>query len=466
MTSPIMSRGAACSLGLCALLATTIAQIEPSEHLTRASFSSALVGDECHEQGSCDVKLVQLRAQAHRTDAEEWPAVAATIAVHPPKFFHVARFLEEWTSCPPAQKALSVYVIFSTAEDQQLFHDTLQKLHPALVTLLNQKSKQTWHEIISQVPPHISDDDSNKQFFAAWKKWFGIAHLLDLQVEKPKYGLMLDAELRLFNASTDCDASSHWPRLLSRIQEFEAAKLWPAAQVSKNLVTFKFASGTMNGFMYDQALIDESLRFVKGDDWRKCRDSGCLQLHKQHDECLFSWWTDLPWLNLEVAARLLQQKAKDQGVTMPQKDSAAFYQTLLRGMNMPRFEYMAYQQWCCLHEDFSFRDVTPIVGYAKWGSYLEDPQPGARLAELSPMWISGDAMVSWYQQKIGDMNRTDPPLLVFHVDHKRDRFETKSDKKLHHLWDEAWNTEAQIRKARNLDAESLTQQRVGQDKHP
>merc|ERR1712190_168802 len=87
------------------------------------------------------------------------------------------------------------------------------------------------------------------------------------------------------------------------------------------------------------------------------------------------------------------------------------------GIDFTRFEYISYQQWCVLHEGFEFRDVTNITGYAKWGSYLEDPLPGARLDLLAPLWISVESLSKAESGEIAKMSKETPPLLVFHVDH-------------------------------------------------
>merc|ERR1712060_118893 len=73
------------------------------------------------------------------------------------------------------------------------------------------------------------------------------------------------------------------------------------------------------------------------------------------------------------------------------------------------------------HEGFVFRDVTDLSGEAKWGSYMEDPLPGARFDVLQPMWISGQALERVEKGIIPKLNETAPPLLIFHADQGRSR---------------------------------------------
>merc|ERR1712216_211696 len=95
------------------------------------------------------------------------------------------------------------------------------------------------------------------------------------------------------------------------------------------------------------------------------------------------------------------------------------WQALASKMRFQRFEHVSYQQWCVLHEGFTFRDVTNITGEAKWGSYMEDPLPGARLAELEPLWISNQALERVESGVLPEMSKEVPPLLVFHADQGR-----------------------------------------------
>merc|ERR1719401_1083586 len=70
---------------------------------------------------------------------------------------------------------------------------------------------------VDEIPLH--------QKTAAFKKWFGIEHLLDHLPSGPTYGLMLDADIRLFNTS-DCGPKGRWSRLLQRIRQMEAKREW------------------------------------------------------------------------------------------------------------------------------------------------------------------------------------------------------------------------------------------------
>merc|ERR1712039_755180 len=89
-----------------------------------------------------------------------------------------------------------------------------------------------------------------------------------------------------------------------------------------------------------------------------------------------------------------------------------------RFVRFVRFEYIAYQQFSVLHEGFRFWDVTNLTGEAKWGSYLEDPMPGAQLNSLAPMWVSMEALSAARRGEIPALSEEQPPLLLFHADHQ------------------------------------------------
>jgi len=115
-------------------------------------------------------------------------------------------------------------------------------------------------------------------------------------------------------------------------------------------------------------------------------------------------------MNLSVARRMLRHLADAK----PAEEVG--YRELARRVRFNRFEILAYHQWCVLHEGFRFRDVTNLTGEAKWGSYLEDPQPGANLAELAPLWTSAQALERAVKGIITGTPADQPPLLIFHSD--------------------------------------------------
>merc|ERR1712066_575904 len=131
-----------------------------------------------------------------------------------------------------------------------------------------------------------------------------------------------------------------------------------------------------------------------------------MGLRQQVKDCLFSWWTDLPWTNLEVVGRMLADLSGRQ-------PPGGSWRNLSAVMIFQRFEHVGYQQWTVLHEGFTFWDVTNITGEAKWGSYMEDPQPGARLAELRPLWVSGEGLERVERGKLVKLSEQEPPLLIF-----------------------------------------------------
>merc|ERR1719284_1431562 len=101
------------------------------------------------------------------------------------------------------------------------------------------------------------------------------------------------------------------------------------------------------------------------------------------------------------------------------KAAGCSWRLMTAEVNFTRFEYLAYQQWCVLHYGFRFKDVADMVGSATWGSYLESPDQGARLAELNPIWMSSVALARSQNASWGIANISPAePVLIFHVDHK------------------------------------------------
>eukprot|EP00929_Paragymnodinium_shiwhaense_P063180 TRINITY_DN3157_c0_g1_i1.p1 TRINITY_DN3157_c0_g1~~TRINITY_DN3157_c0_g1_i1.p1 ORF type:complete len:424 (+),score=104.39 TRINITY_DN3157_c0_g1_i1:114-1385(+) len=211
------------------------------------------------------------------------PQVGAVLAVHPPRFYYAARFLERWSRCPSAMAAMSVHVVFTEEQDLRLFRDAQKKLSPHVPA-------DAWTAVICSLPRKVRMSNNQKQ--AAWKKWYGIAHLLDLGDNAPVYGLMLDSELELYDRDA-CQPGGEWSRLFSRLQAMEASKTFPAARVGKDLVKYNFRGREMDGFVYDQHLIKENADFALQNVPGRlpgCQTEGCKEVRRQIEKCLFSWW--------------------------------------------------------------------------------------------------------------------------------------------------------------------------------
>lgn len=348
--------------------------------------------------------------------------------MHPPKFSYVARFLHSYAACPAALAALSVFVVFADDRDQAAFEGNLTRMFPEL-------SRGVWTAVNADVPS--STRGKGDQMVAAWKKWYGVAYMMDLGVAGPRYGLMADAELLLYSEG-DCQPGGAWDGLLGRIQAAEASKAFPAARIDDS-VSYDFGNGHKEtGRLYDQALIRENFGFVLRASGGKCAAPRCKLVQQQIDKALFSWWTDIPFVNLEIAARMLPFMADSRQLIQLERAGRSprgpkgRWRDLARNITFPRFEIIAYQQWCVLHEDFEFRDVTNLTNFAKWGSYLEEPRAGARITDLTPMWISSTVFVMAEKGQIPPLSTNVPPLLVFHVDHEAQRFKADAFRK---KWD-------------------------------
>eukprot|EP00933_Yihiella_yeosuensis_P020050 TRINITY_DN16174_c0_g1_i1.p1 TRINITY_DN16174_c0_g1~~TRINITY_DN16174_c0_g1_i1.p1 ORF type:complete len:573 (-),score=122.94 TRINITY_DN16174_c0_g1_i1:216-1910(-) len=342
--------------------------------------------------------------------------VGAAIAVHPPKFYAVAQLLMDWMSCRAAFQAISVYLVFISEKDLAMFREAQQCVTPGLAEL--------WTPVISKTPTMgwMKSAGVGNQYVAAYKKWYGIAAIMDFGV-KEEYGLMLDSEVTIYDlhirarTGKACGPGGGFDRLYDRIRRMEAGKAWPAARVSNNLTTYNFGSFTKSGRDYDLALIRENINFLyKGKSINPCNTEVCNKVKYQMNNVLWSWWTDLPWLNLAVAKRMIAAMVNQKVEDIQDWRAAA------RTLRFPRFEYVCYQQWSVLHEGFRFRDVTDTTMEAKWGSYLEDPQQGSHLTELNPMWASAETVWRSEDKQISALSTQAPPLLIFHTDHENQRY--------------------------------------------
>jgi len=347
-----------------------------------------------------------LFVQNRETSKQEF---AAIIALHPPKFHNAAFFLQGYMNCPEAIRQMSIHLVFTNAKDHALFKRMLHELQPHI-------PEDAWTAIIANVPREVLEDPTPRanQQICAWKKWYGIAHLLDLP-SRPMFGSMLDAELNIYNQN-DCNAGGPWSKLLQRLLRIEASKEFPAARVG-TMKVYNFGSYSMSGKEYDRSIIDQHVQFVKDREPShlcETKKKACQAVEEMVERVLYTWWTDIPYVNLTVAANMLSSFG-DTKVTS--------YRSLLKKpIRLPRFEYMSYQVWCILHEDFLIKDVTDITKEAPWGSYLEDAREGSRLSDLQPVWVGADSLLRAQTGKIKAMNHDQPPLLVFHVDHQHQSF--------------------------------------------
>merc|ERR1740129_120484 len=337
------------------------------------------------------------------------PLVGASIAVHPPKFYAVSRFLEQWFECPAAVAAMSLHIVFSDERDLKIFREVHSKVR-------HRVPDKAWRAVVANVPLDLQIEATETiQNLAAWKKWYGIAHLLDLGVDAPVYGLMLDSEILLYNIS-DCGPHSTWSKLFDRLSAAEASRKIPAARVS-NTMKFMDEAKTLSGKISGQGIINDNMRFVMhGQSLDACSSAPCQRVRRMRDLCLFSWWTDIPFMNLTIAGDLIAS------VSAERPKLGRDWRAISRPVRFPHFEMISYHVWCVLHEGYDVWDVTEITKETGWGSFLEDPQPGSRLAELEPMWIASESLLLARHGLILQLSRKNPPLLVFHIDHQERSF--------------------------------------------
>lgn len=306
------------------------------------------------------------------------PKVGVSIAVHAPKFFELGRFVRQWGACGAAMRALSVYAVFSGADEAALFRQGLSALqrHPPAGAPL--------HFVTARGIPARAGG----QAIAAYKKWFGLAAMMAADAP-PRYGLMLDSELLVHTC-----VPRHWSALFGRLRALERRASWPAARVDETL-KYNFGTHVMSGRQYDQALIRENARFaLAGRGLEACgAGRGCAELRRVLNLTLFSWWTDAPYVNLTRGRAMLRalaaQSARGAAERRRLEAIADVRELLVESRLRPsRFEILAYHYWCVLHHNHTFEDVTAVAGHSHWGSYLEHPDVGSRFGELEPLMIS------------------------------------------------------------------------------
>jgi len=109
-----------------------------------------------------------------------------------------------------------------------------------------------------------------------------------------------------------------------------------------------------------------------------------------------------------------------------------------------------------LHEGFRFRDVTNLTGEAKWGSFLEDPQPNTSLRELQPLMISGHALERSELGTIVGPPAHAPPVLIFHSDHANPRANFLPKRKLlKKIWGEVQGHILTLQNRQDYTAKSI-----------
>jgi len=365
-------------------------------------------GAAIHLQGSKD--------DASRT----FPKVGLSVPVHPPKFSYVTRFLEQYAACPAARRNMMVVVVFSNQRDFAIFQEGLQLFNKSIPA-------DAYTALVSDVPDHWKYQ-TQSQNICAWKKFYGIAHMMDM-ARAPTYGVIADAELMLFDPH-DCGAHSKWNALHDRIKSREKARKWPAVRVThENKFAFNFMGGLMEG-----------LTQWTNRNNKTCTLPACKHLQLYADRTTISWWTDLPWVNLKVAGKMFTD------IGGREKNRTENWKTYARPIRFCRYDHMAYQHWTVLHENFTFENVTNITGPTfGMATYTEsENRNGSRVADLYPLWVSDrlrlqtlaptkDRLGEHYA-KLKALSKAYPPLLLFHTD-----LSNRHIKEHKFVWEERYN---------------------------
>jgi len=297
---------------------------------------------------------------------------------------------------------MSVVVVFRDRADLDLFWEGLPLSNRTV-------PRGAFAAVVSDAPANYTDKQA--QFLCSWKKYYGLAYMMDLR-DAPDYGIIADSELLLFD-ERDCGRGSRWNTLLERIRGLERERAWPAVKINdEDHLMFEMVKGIMR-VNHD---------WVNRGNQSACAAAGCSDVRSYQEDGTFSWWTDIPWVSLEVVKRMLTHVAKRE------KAPDETWTDFVRPMHFPRYDHIAYQYWTVIHEGFRLTNVTSFTGRTfGMATYTEaENREGSRAAELDPVWI-GDRV---YEQTLGPttdqkgrkfgkiqaLSPSRPPLLVFHTD--------------------------------------------------
>merc|ERR1712151_1447858 len=93
-----------------------------------------------------------------------------------------------WASCPAAFAALAVNLVFSSEDDKKLFMEAQ--------ACMGGVPESEWSAVVAATPVGgwTSSAGSGNQVISAYKKWYGIWHMADVQGDLD-YGMMIDSEI-------------------------------------------------------------------------------------------------------------------------------------------------------------------------------------------------------------------------------------------------------------------------------
>lgn len=309
---------------------------------------------------------------------------------------------------------MSVVVVFSDEKDFGLFKAGLPLFNRSVPA-------GSWTPVISKLPGRF-DYLRHSQYISAWKKFFGIAYLMD-SPHPPDYGIIADSELLLYDEAECSREDSKWNMFYQRIQAKERTRQWNAVRITPEDT---YAFGTLRNVM------KSTKAFVSGANASSCTLPQCRHLDDFRENVTFSWWTDLPWMNLSVVPDMLAHiagRAKGHNETWAE---------FIYPLKFSRYEHVSYQYWTVLHENFTLRNVTdltgPTVGMA---TYTEgENRNGSRVAELLPLWVSDRVReqtegpvtdrYNHHFAKLESFSTVEPPFLLFHCDLAHRRFKEKN----------------------------------------
>ncbi|CAD7931720.1 unnamed protein product [Amoebophrya sp. A120] len=114
--------------------------------------------------------------------------IGLAIAVHPPKYHLLARFLQQYAQCPAAMKAMTVHLVFSTKKDYHLWKQGLKTLkYEKVLKLEKTKEIRTTQRAVLSSPPAASTSAAaragNKNRSVLWKTVPDVDDLLTIREE-------------------------------------------------------------------------------------------------------------------------------------------------------------------------------------------------------------------------------------------------------------------------------------------
>lgn len=334
------------------------------------------------------------RGKAEEATTTSPRPVLGLVPTHPPKYAFFLGFLRSFASCDESNDAhragLHIAAIFTTASDGAAFDRAAGK----------QSSALRFRVVLNLKVP-----SATKHHLVAWKRWMGLARLMDSRRAELlglyEYVAFLDSE----TVVRSCAAMGRLPLSIERTQR----RGWIAAN--------QLCNGMGRRSLRSAALLAARSR----------HELDRLEA-ATHNFSLYFFWTELPWAPLRLLERMLLDwrervaGSRTHGKYMSFVDAVARYAPARLFDDGTPFAQLVIVLYQLLHDSLRLRDMTRELGLSPvfahvFGSFFEwAPQELPQmwehiLTQLEPLWLPGIAM------RAANASTTAPhAALVFNID--------------------------------------------------